>query len=121
MVVTAYFISVPSPGLAIAGWFMICLGGAAFIMAGAAAVSVSYWASGDNCLYHFLLFIPLLPCSPAIFIFIKLIAAIKENNKFIQSQASFASRGEAILDHSGGFGHYYPGVCYQMALASLRR
>ena len=92
---TGYF--VPSPGAAIVGWFMICLGGAMF---GLGFVNMG---GGDDETrstedkYHFILFLPLLICSPGIIIFIKLLAIVK-NNQLIQSQATYGGRGEAILE-----------------------
>ena len=97
---TGYFL--PSPGAAIAGWFMICIGAGVFVMGWVNWFSVPGGSDEDK--YHFLLFIPLLICSPVIFIIIKLLAIIKSDNKFIQSQSTYGSRGEAILEAAPQFG-----------------
>ena len=96
--ITGHF--VPSPRAAIAGWFIICLGVSVIGLGW-----VNLWSGHDNDntyskydRYHFLFFIPLLICSPVIFIIIKLLAIIKANNQFIQSQSTYGSRGEAILE-----------------------
>ena len=103
-----YFL--PSPVAAIMGWIMIILGD------GLAAIGLS------SCLFvfgfsrpsvlHFVLFIPLMILSPAIFIFIKLLAIFESQNTFIQSQSTFMSRGEAILEAA-------PQLCLQLGAAMI--
>ena len=90
----------PRPEAAIAGWFIVCLGAAVLGLALVNGLSggafIGRFPKSDQ--YHYLLFIPLLTCSPAIFIIIKLVAIMKTKNLFIQSQATYGSRGEAILE-----------------------
>ena len=92
-------VHVPSLGAAMAGWFMMCLG------AGVVGLGAVNWAAGqdhtDNKKWHkhqWVFFLPLLICSPGIFIFIKLLAIMKHDNQLIQCQATYGSRGEAILE-----------------------
>ena len=44
------------------------------------------------------MFIPLVVVSPAIFIIIKFVAIFKSGNTFLQTQATYGSRGEGILE-----------------------
>ena len=96
LAVTGYF--VPSPGAAIAGWFIICLGAAVFGLGVVNVASSDPDTEAEWDKYHWLLFIPLLTCAPGIFIIIKLLTILKANNPFIQSQATYGSWGEAILE-----------------------
>ena len=99
----------PSPVAAIVAWIMIFLGD-------------GVWALGLNCwlvfgfsrpsVFHFCLFIPLMIFSPAIFIFIKLLAIFEAENMFIQSQSTFMSRGEAIMEAA-------PQLSLQLGVAML--
>ena len=84
-------------GLTIPGWLVFCLG-AAVLGLGLVDIFCGPVAYYKPDAYHNILFIPLLACSPGIFIIIKLIAVMKANNRFIQSQATYGSRGEAILE-----------------------
>ena len=61
---------------------------------------------------HFALLIPLMILSPAIFIFIKLLAIFEAENTFVQSQSTYMSRGEAILEAA-------PQLCLQVSAAML--
>ena len=97
---TGFFVH--SPGAAIAGWFMICIGAGVLTMGCVNLASIAGDSYRDR--YHYILFIPLLTCSPVIFIIIKLLAIIKSDNKFIQSQSTYGSRGEAILEAAPQFG-----------------
>ena len=83
--------SLPSPAVAIVGWFIIIFG-----LAGVFGVFVLGFSRPS--VLHFVLFIPLLFLSPAIYIFIKLLAVFEAKNTFIQSQSTYMSRGEAILE-----------------------
>ena len=83
--------SLPSPAVAIMGWFIIVLG-----LAGVFGVFVLGFSRPS--VLHFVLFIPLLIFSPAIYIFIKLLAVFEAQNMFIQSQSTYMSRGEAIFE-----------------------
>ena len=94
LAVAGYFAT--NSGAAIAGWFLICLGAAVFVLGWINVFSGCDDYKVDK--YHFLRFIPLLICSPGIFIIIKLLAILKANNQFIQSQATYGSRGEALLE-----------------------
>ena len=90
--------SQPSPAAAIVGWFILLLG-----LAGV-GLALSVWLfacdSSSSCpsVLHFALFVPLMILSPAVFIFIKLLAVFEAQNMFIQSQSTYMSRGEAILE-----------------------
>ena len=81
---------------AMIGWFLI-LFSAAMILLGWYNSTI-----GDGTLnlnrYHFMFFLPIILASPVIFISIKLLAALKPNNEFVQSQSIYGSRGEAILE-----------------------
>ena len=97
--------SVPSnPGLAFAAWSML-LFGCGIGITGFINLTANGEEQGDVKvdIYHILLFIPLFACSPVIFIFIKMVAIIKGSNEFIQSQATYGSRGEAILEAAPQF------------------
>ena len=83
--------SLPSPAAAIMGWFMLLLG-----LAGVVGGFVLGFSRPS--LLHFALFWPLLILSPAIFIFIKLLGVFESQNMFIQSQSTYMSRAEAILE-----------------------
>ena len=109
LAVTGYF--VPSPGAAIAGWFLVSLGGAVFgVVNGVSGVFDSIFVVDIN---HFLFFIPLLTLSPGIFIFIKLQAIMKKaDNKFVQRQATYGNRAEAILEAA-------PQLCLQLYIIFL--
>ena len=82
------------------GWFLIFLGAAMFLL------GCYNSTMGDDGLilnlipnkYLFIFFLPLIFFSPVIFVFIKLLAILKPNNEFIQSQSVYGSRGEAILE-----------------------
>ena len=102
---------VPSPGAAIAGWFLVSLGGAVFgVVNGVSGVFDSIFVVDIN---HFLFFIPLLTLSPGIFIFIKLQAIMKKaDNKFVQRQATYGNRAEAILEAA-------PQLCLQLYIIFL--
>lgn len=103
---------VPSPGAAIAGWFMIFIGAGVFVMGVVNFVSVRSGIIHQR-LPHYLLFIPLLIRSPIIFIIIKLLAIMKSNNnQFIQCQSIYGSRGEAILEAA-------PQLCLQLYIVLL--
>ena len=117
---TGYFVT--NPGAAIAGWFMVCLGAAVFVLGLFNFFTCQTFAKPEDAIvfglglfnyfsgekydeikvgmdkYHWFFFIPLLICSPGIFIIIKLLAIVKANNQFIQSQATYGSRGEATLE-----------------------
>ena len=108
LAVTGYF--VPSPGTAIVAWFIICFGAGVFALA---LLNGNYDNDDDEIdKYHFLLYIPLLAFSPIIFVIIKLLAIIKSNNKFIQSQSTYGSRGEAIFEAA-------PQLCLQLYIVLL--
>ena len=49
-------------------------------------------------LLHYIMFIPLVSISPVIFIVIKFLAIFKSGNTLLQSQATYGSRGEGILE-----------------------
>ena len=53
---------------------------------------------GKTSLIHHIMFIPLVFFSPAIFIVIKFMAIFKSENTLLQSQATYGSRGEGILE-----------------------
>ena len=78
------------------GWFLIFLGTSTTLL-GCYNSTI-----GDGSLnlnrYHFIFFLPLMLFSPWIFVCIKFLAILKPNNKFVQSQSIYGSRGEAILE-----------------------
>ena len=91
-----YFMS--DPTTSIIGWYFVILSGGMLSMG-----FVNHFSSdtknGEISRVHYLiLFIPLLIISPAIFIIIKLLAIFKSGNILIQSQATYGSRGEGILE-----------------------
>ena len=102
--------SLPSPVAAIMGWFMIILGDG---VAGL-GLCLCWFVFGFSSphVFHFCLFIPLMILSPAIFIFIKLLAIFEARNTFVQSQSTFISRGEAILEAA-------PQLCLQVTAAMI--
>ena len=102
--------SLPSPVAAIMGWFMIILG-LAVLGLGLCTCLFVFGFSRPSVL-HFCLFIPLMILSPPIFIFTKLLAVFEAKNKFIQSQSTYGSRGEAILEAA-------PQLCLQVSAAML--
>ena len=101
--IIGYFL--PSPVAAIVGWFMIILGLAVLGLGLCTCLFVFGFARPS--LLHFCLFIPLMILSPAIFIFIKLLAIFEAKNMFIQSQSTHMSRAEAILEAA-------PQLCLQL-------
>ena len=106
--IIGYFL--PSPVAAIVGWFMIILGLALLGLGLCTCVFVFGFARPS--VLHFCLFIPLMILSPAIFIFIKLLAIFEAKNMFIQSQSTHMSRAEAILEAA-------PQLCLQLSAAML--
>ena len=102
--------SLPSPVAAIMGWFMIILGDG---VAGL-GLCLCWFVFGFSrpSVIHFCLFIPLMILSPAIFIFIKLLAIFEAENTFVQSQSTYMSRGEAILEAA-------PQLCLQVSAAMI--
>ena len=84
--------SLPSPAPAIMGWTIIPLG----LVPG--VFSFLCFGFSRSSVFHFALFIPLMILSPAIYIFIKLLAVFEAKNLFIQSQSTYISRAEAILE-----------------------
>ena len=101
---------VPSPVAAIVAWIMIFLGD------GVAAIGLSscvfVFGFSRPSVLHFCLFIPLIIFSPAIFVFIKLLAIFEAKNILIQSQSTYMSRGEAILEAA-------PQLCLQLVAAMI--
>jgi len=95
--------SLPSPAVAIMGWVMILLGLVYFL--GGFVLGFS-----RPSLFHFALFLPLMILSPALFIFIKLLAVFEAKNLFIQSQSTYMSRGEAVVEAA-------PQLCLQLSVA----
>ena len=64
---------------------------------------VNYYSSssdgnGKISALHGIMFIPLVFISPVIFIAIKFLAIFKSGNALLQSQATYGSRGEEILE-----------------------
>ena len=106
--IIGYFL--PSPVAAIVGWFVIFLG---LVVLGL-GLCMCLFVFGFACpsVFHFCLFIPLMILSPAIFIFIKLLALFEAKNMFIQSQSTHMSRGEAIFEAA-------PQLCVQVSVAML--
>ena len=84
--------SLTSPAAAIVGWTIILLG----LVPG--VFSFFVFGFSRPSVFHFVLFIPLMILSPAICIFIKLLAVFEAKNMLLQSQSSYMSRGEAILE-----------------------
>ena len=83
---------VSSKATSIMGWFVIILS-SGFL--GTGCVNGAY---GEYSLLHYIMFIPLVSISPAIFIAIKFLAIFKSGNTLLQSQATYGSRGEGILE-----------------------
>ena len=93
---SGYFIS--NPATSIIGWYVLILSGGILAMGWVNAISSDKDLDANISRIHFLLFIPLVVVSPAIFIIIKFLAIFKSGNNFLQSQATYGSRGEGILE-----------------------
>ena len=91
-----YFIS--NPATSIIGWYVLILSGGILAIGVVNATSSDDVVVVETSLIHFLLFIPLVVISPVIFIIIKFMAIFKSGNTFLQSQATYGSRGEGILE-----------------------
>ena len=101
-----YFVTSPmsSPATSITGWFLVILSSGFLGMGLVNMVSGDFDTGGKTHLLHYIMFIPLVSISPAIFIFIKFLAIFKTENKLLQSQATYGSRGEGILEAAPQFG-----------------
>ena len=105
-----YLIS--NPATSIIGWYALILSG------GILAMGVMNYYSAENHIYlhisgiHYLLFIPIVVISPIIFVIIKFLAIFKCGNTFLQSQATYGSRGEGILEAA-------PQLCLQLYIILL--
>lgn len=88
---------VPSPKTSVIGWFLLFLGGPTSGL-GLINKHSGFYIYDSPSLLHYIFFFPLLILSPVIFIFIKILAIIQEENRFLKSQSSYGSRGEAILE-----------------------
>ena len=101
---------VPSPITSVIGWFLLFFGGPTSGLgwinkhSGAQRQmcdsdnETHYYEGESPSILHYIFFFPLLILAPVIFIIIKLLAIIKEENRFLKSQSSYGSRGEAILE-----------------------
>ena len=89
----------PSPTISIIGWFILYFGGLTSGL-GWLHQHSGLLLTGDfrPSLYHYIFFIPLVVFSPIIFIFIKFMAILKPENRFLRGQTYYGSRGEAILE-----------------------
>ena len=90
-----YFLS--SPATSIIGWFVIILSSGILAM-GLANRTSTKRDYGEPSILHYIMFIPLVTISPVILIAIKFLAIFKSGNTFLQSQATYGSRGEGILE-----------------------
>ena len=82
----------------IIGWYIVILSGGILGM-GLFNYFSNIWSDfAEISLISYLVFIPILVISPAIFIGIKLLAIFKSGNTLLQSQSTFGSRGEGILE-----------------------
>ena len=89
-----YFQAVPSAS--IIGWYLLTLSFVFLVLGVVNYVSAGFgWHLSR---YHYVLFIPLLIFSPGIYVIIKFLAIFKVKNTLLQSQSSYGSRGEAILE-----------------------
>ena len=91
---------VPSPTTSVIGWFLLFFGGPT---SGLGWINKHSGCNMDETrespsILHYIFFFPLLILAPVIFIFIKFMAIIKEKTRFLKSQSSYGSRGEAILE-----------------------
>ena len=99
MALVGFFLAIPS--VSIAGWYIVII---YLGVMGSAWQIVNFFAPGsylhhnDASIYYYIIFLPLFIISPAIFLFIKILAILKAGNSFIQDQASFGSRGESIFE-----------------------
>ena len=93
--------------IGVIGWFLLCLGVPMLAMSLVLIFVQSEEGSEKifslSFFLQFLLFPLLLPSVPIIFLVTKLLSVFKPKNKFIQSQATIGSRGEAILEASPQF------------------
>ena len=94
-----YFMS--SPVTSVIGWFVFILSSGILCMGW-----INYWSgkTGKTSSLHFIMFIPLVVFSPVIFLAIKFFAIFKSGNTLLQSQATYGSRGEGILEAAPQFG-----------------
>ena len=88
-----------SPTTSVIGWFILFFGGLTTGL-GWLHQHSGFFLTGDfkPCLYHYIFFIPMVIFSPVIFIFIKFMAILKQENRFLRCQSYYGSRGEAILE-----------------------
>ena len=93
--VIGYFVS--SPATSIIGWFVIILSSGILCISFVNIFS-SYKKNPEVSLLFYIMFIPLVSISPAIFIAIKFLAVFKSGNTLLQSQATYGSKGEGILE-----------------------
>ncbi len=95
-----FFVTTPmsNPATSITGWFLIILSSGFLGMGLVNKVSGDFDTGGKTHLLHYIMFIPLVSISPVIFIVIKFLAIFKTENKLLQSQATYGSRGEGILE-----------------------
>ena len=91
------------------GWFMMCAGGLMFAMSILLVFIQSRAEEGEKGINiltlvpQFIIFPFLLPFVPLIFVVTKLLSVLKPKNKFLRSQATIGSRGEAILEAAPQF------------------
>ncbi len=89
-----------SPITSVIGWFLLFFGGTTSGLGWInkhSGCNIDVYRAYPSIL-HYIFFFPLLILAPAIFIFIKFMAIIKEETRFLKSQSSYGSRGEAILE-----------------------
>ena len=79
------------------GWFILILSSGFLGMALVNFFSKGYFnLHTEFSFLHYIMFIPLVSISPAIFIVIKFLAIFKSGNTLLQSQTTYGSRGRAF-------------------------